>query len=483
MDNNNLDIEINFIDSNGQVITYETLKEIMEILMLYTDQFLDIIVTLCYANKYPNLVRKILDEYGEYFCFEMVIDTPDFKEEWKEVCRDFGLLPLFYVQCPEEKDFFEYCKSVEEVLNSIDGNCRAVVFIPNNSEQIEYLPYLYNIINKCSLKPCFMRLKFKRCFEITEKAIAVYHNFIDSMLSEYVLFDTELVQYYNMNNNVRFRTIECPKNFIYRMRLSRNSNAILVMPDKSLHEIGLTEKFFPGRLPLEQEISLSDFDLKTKSFMLKDGEDRFLYKFKNKNCSNCKLQYYCQNGVGEELEVPDDFCKQLSFFSYGFFQLKEKDDFKDKEKYPIRYPRRGADVSGLVATISQLGEQRGVIPPIKVVPGNTVWLKKNLERLNYVCEFDPIELTLKIQFVLIKDKYRKVLNDKGISNEQIDTIISFVKEYDLRVYARDLGIYKDKLYIYSFVPPFKDFEQIDNLLFDKKTKKRVANKPLKIKTT
>ncbi len=100
MDNNNLDLVIEFEDEDGNVISYEVLKQLMEILKAYVGDFLDIIISLSQAQKHTDLVRRIMEEYCELFCFEIVMDITDFDEEWQQICRDYGLLPLFYIQCP-----------------------------------------------------------------------------------------------------------------------------------------------------------------------------------------------------------------------------------------------------------------------------------------------------------------------------------------------------------------------------------------------
>lgn len=473
MDKNNLDLELEFEDVNGRVMSIEVVREVLNNLIPLKDEFYDIIITLCHAFAHPDLTRQILNDYCEDFVFEMTIEAKDLNEEWIKIYEDFGILPLFYIQCPAEDDFEEYCAQAKKALNSMEGRCRAVVFVPADSKQLEQLPKVYDIVNTATLKACFMRLKFRRIFEVSEKALEVYHNFIDKILPEYVLFSEDNVQYYNVNNNVRFRTLECPKNYIYRLRLGRNSNAMVVMPGGELHHIGMTEKFFPGKLEIQPKVTSANFDFRTRNFNLKEGLDRFAYKFVNKNCENCRLKEYCHIGAGDELEVPDDFCRQMQFFSYGYFQLKDWGETRKLEKYPVRFPVRGTDPLGMAATISQIGENLGLMGPVKVVPGKQVRLKSNIGRLSELIEFEPRLLSWNIIFSLIMPKYKEQILALGISEERINEILDFCKKYQLRVYPRDLGIYEGQLYIYNFVPVYRDFEQIDNLLFDSKTKKRV----------
>lgn len=480
MDNNNLDLVIEFEDEDGNVISYEVLKQLMEILKAYVGDFLDIIISLSQAQKHTDLVRRIMEEYCELFCFEIVMDITDFDEEWQQICRDYGLLPLFYIQCPEDKSFESHLCDIERVMNSVEGRCRAIVFVPANSTQLEYLPELYEIINNTSLKPCFMRLKFRSYFEVSDLAKQKYQQFISRILSQYVLFNQEIVQYYNVLGNVRFRTIESPKNYIWRLRLSDNSNACTLYPDGKIYQIGVGPSFFPSALTEQEGVPLQDFDFKEKNFFLKDATGRFKYQFKNEDCPSCPMSRYCHSDSGEDLEVPKGFCDQLRFFGYGFFELEAQSQNKKLLDYPVRFPTRGVDSLGMAATVAQIGVEKGLIKPIYLIPGEQLKMASNKNRLSNLITFRNIWETMNVTITLEIPEIKNQLLELGITEERIKQILDFIKLLDIRVFPRDLGLDDlGELYIYHFVPVYRDFEQIDNLLFDKDSKRRKSNRAMK----
>lgn len=479
MDNNNLDIEI-YLERDGKIMTWDSLKKIMETLIPMVDDFLDIIITLCEPDNHMDLVKRVMEEYGDYFVFEFTLNAFDFNDEWANICRDFGLLPLFYLNYDGE-DFDSYLEVAEKNLSSIEGRSRAVIFVPRNNEQLKRLPEVYELVNRIKIVPCFMRLKFKDKFAITEETMKIYHSFIDGILPEYVLFEDDNVQYYNLLDKVRFRTLECPKNYIYRLRLAENSNACVFYPDETIEDIVALDKFYPEK-KTGKTTPYQSFNFQRKNFNLKEGTDRFRYKFVNGNrCKNCRLRDFCQQFGGEDMQVDDDFCNHLDFFAYGYFKLREWGESRDLEKYPVRFPVNGVDALGMAATIAQLGEREGVMPPVKVIPGHQVRMKKNMSRISEKVQINPILLSTNVSGYLegIKDKVTAI----GGTDEEIEKIIAFIKRLKIKVFPRDLGVYEGHLYIYNCTPDYRDFEQIDNLLFDSKTKQRKPHKKMKRKTT
>ena len=134
----------------------------------------------------------------------------------------------------------------------------------------------------------------------------------------------------------------------------------------------------------------------------------------------------------------------------------------------------------MAATVAQIGVEKGLIKPIYLIPGEQLKMASNKNRLSNLITFRSIWETMNVTLTLEIPEIKNQLLELGITEERIKQILDFIKLLDIRVFPRDLGLDDlGELYIYHFVPVYRDFEQIDNLLFDKDSKRRKSNRAMK----